>query len=434
MVTAQILAKHKSNKTSAQMKISLMSGKNALSFASMVVVTLALIPEAFGEGFRNPPPGTFDLGRAGGRIAQVDDASAITANPANLVDLPTPEVNLAPSILFVHVDYQAPGGARASTRDPWKILPNFFASLPLQDGKYALGMGVTVPYGIASEWKSDTSSPFRYTAPHFTDLKTINLNPTFSAKLCDHLKLGVGLDVMWSQLRISQFITPFAPDLEAKANGTGVGYGGNIGLTWQITDRQRLAVTYRSPMNINYSGTFKLNNLPIPGGGSSSSDFSSEIKFPAIVAVGYGLQVTDNVRLETDVEWVQFSRFKNLPINVGGNPLAIPSQNIAQNWRDTFTIGLGGDWQFLPNWTLRGGYQYYQTPVPDSTFSPTIPDANQNVFTVGLNYKHKQHELGVAYGLDFYDQRNISNNQNPAFNGTYQFRVHLISCSYRYSF
>jgi len=32
------------------------------------------------EGFRNPPPGTFDLGRAGGRIAQVDDSSAVQQN------------------------------------------------------------------------------------------------------------------------------------------------------------------------------------------------------------------------------------------------------------------------------------------------------------------------------------------------------------------
>jgi len=43
-------------------------------------------------------------------------------------------------------------------------------------------------------------------------------------------------------------------------------------------------------------------------------------------------------------------------------------------------------------------------------------------------------QLEAAYGLDFYDDRNIKNDQNPAFNGKYQFTVHLFSLAYRYSF
>jgi len=72
--------------------------------------------------------------------------------------------------------------------------------------------------------------------------------------------------------------------------------------------------------------------------------------------------------------------------------------------------------------------------VPDSTFSPTIPDANQNVFTIGLGWKGRHSSLEAAYGLDFYNERNISNDQNPAFNGKYTFNVHLISLAYNYAF
>ena len=94
----------------------------------------------------------------------------------------------------------------------------------------------------------------------------------------------------------------------------------------------------------------------------------------------------------------------------------------------------GGDWRFATNWVLRAGYQFYQTPVPDSTFSPTIPDANQNVFTIGLGYHHKRHSFEFAYGADFYGKRDITNDQNPAFNGTYQITVHLFSLAYRLGF
>src|SRR5579872_7044334 len=79
------------------------------------------------EGFRNSPPGAFDLGRAGGRFAQVDDSSAVQQNPANLVDLTNAEVQITPTVVYIHADFRSPGGQTASTINPWKFLPNVFA-------------------------------------------------------------------------------------------------------------------------------------------------------------------------------------------------------------------------------------------------------------------------------------------------------------------
>jgi long-chain fatty acid transport protein len=391
----------------------------------------------YAEGFRNPPPGTFDLGRAGGRIAQVDDSSAVQQNPANLVDVTNLEAQLTPTIVYISADFHSPSGQSASTKDPWKLLPNFFAAMPLKNDRFAIGLGVTTPYGLGNEWDRNSSAfaqptgAFTYNAPYFSQLTTINFNPTISVKLGDKVQVGVGLDVMWSDLEFKQLLSPYVPNLEAVAEGEGVGVGENLGITWNVTDRQRLAVTYRSPITIDYSGTTEFNNYP---GGVPGTSFSSQIKFPTIVSVGYGFQVSDTIRLETDLEWIQFSRFKNLPVNIGANALDVPSQSIAENWRDTFTAGFGGDWKFSDNWILRGGYQFYQSPVPDSTFSPTIPDADQNVITIGIGWKGKHNSLEAAYGLDFYNDRNITTDQTPAFDGKYTFNVHLFSLAYRYAF
>jgi len=402
----------------------------------LALVALFLTAIAYGEGFRNPPPGTFNLGRAGGRIAQVDDSSAVQQNPANLVDLTNIQAQLTPTVVYISSDFTSSSGQSASTIKPWKGLPNFFMSMPLQNDRFTVGLGITTPYGLANEWNTG-SSAFRqpagvltYQSPYYSQLITINFNPTIAVKLGDQVSVGVGLDIMWSELQFKQYLSPFVPDLQANVDGDGVGYGGNLGITWRITDRQRLAVAYRSPMNISYSGTSQFNNYP----GNPSSSFSSEVKFPTIVSVGYGLQVSDAVRLETDFEWVQFSRFENLPIHIGANPLGVPSQNIPENWMDTFTAGFGGDWQINDNWVVRGGYQYYKSPVPNSTFSPAIPDANQNVITIGMGWKSGHNSLEFAYGLDFYNKRNISNDQNPAFDGQYTFNVHLFSFAYRYTF
>lgn len=411
-------------------------------------ILLCLAPSpTIAEGFRNPPPGAFNLGRAGGRIAQVDDSSAVGQNPANLVDLVRPEVQLTPSIVYIKVDYKSLNGQTATTDEPWKLLPNLFAAAPLYDGKLAVGFGITVPYGLANEWNRKSSAftdptAWRYQSPYFAELKTVDFSPAIAIRLGDRLQAGAALDVMWSEITLKQFYPWFLatgnfsdPDGTLQANADGIGAGAHFGLTWQITEHQRLALTCRTPIRIDYLGEIKLDNVPPAlGGGILHSDFRTSIKFPTILAAGYGISLSDAIRLEADVEWLQFSNFKTLPLrSPAAASLGLPP-SIPQNWKDTFTAGIGGDWKFAPGWIARAGYQFYQSPVPDSTFSPTIPDANQNVFTIGLGYTYGHHSLEGAYGLDFYDDRVIRNDQNPAFNGTYTFTVHLFSVAYRYSF
>jgi len=423
------------------------------TFLAAVVGCFCLLEDnlALGEGFRNPPPGSFDLGRAGGRIAQVDDSSAVQQNPANLVDLPSTELQFTPSIVYISADFRSPTGQNSTTTDPWKILPNAFATTPLFDGNAALGLGVTVPFGLSNDWDQNSSAfahptgILRYQAPYSSELQTVNVNPAVAFRVANHLQVGAGFDVMWSQVTLKQYYpwlifpgsTGLEPDGHLEAKGDGVGLGGNIGLTWQITDGQRVAVTCRSPMTVHYSGDFTVDNLTpvaVALGATPSSDFSTKVGFPTIVAAGYGIQLSETLRLEADFEWVQFSRFKSLDLGLGNNAFLLPSTSFPQNWRDTFTAGLGGDWQVAKNLVLRAGYQFYQSPVPDSTFSPTIPDANQNVITFGVGYRLGHHSFEAAYGLDLYDTRNITNDQNPAFNGRYQFTVHLFSLAYHYTF
>lgn len=404
----------------------------------LLLVCLGVAGTARGEGFQNSTIGTEDLGRSGGRIAQVDDSTAVQQNPANLIGITNIEAQFTPSVIYYKVNYQSPSGQSASTFNPWKLLPNFFLTVPLANDRFAAGLGVTMPYGLSGQWDSSSSAfsqkpPFgtlTYFAPNSSQLTTLNINPTVAVKLTDKIRLGAGLDVMWSDLEFHQFLSPMLPNVQAHADGSGVGVGGNVGLTWQVTDRQRLALTYRSTMTVDYSGSTTFENLPgVPG-----TSFGSQIKYPNIISIGYGIDLTQKIRLETDFEWKQFSQFQTLPVNIGSNPLNIPSQNIAENWKNTFTAGIGGDWKFADHWVLRAGYQYFESPVPSSTFSPTIPDANQNVLTIGIGWKGKHNSLEAAYGLDFYQDRNITNDQNPAFNGKYTFNVHLFSLAYRYSF
>jgi long-chain fatty acid transport protein len=416
-----------------------LAGSGTALFASIVASS---IPSA-AEGFRNPPPGAFDLGRAGGRFAHVDDASAVTHNPANLVDITEPELQLGVTGVYYQVDFTSPSGATDTSKNPWHALPNLFAAFPLDPDGLVLGLGITMPYGLASEWEQPVTSPFYFTAPYKTELLTVNLNPSVAVRLTHGLTLGAGFDVMWSNLELSQRYPPqvvlpvLRPGDEFKLSGDGTGFGANVGVTWEFLSRHRLSATFRSPITVEYDGTTEISALDpayINAGFAPQSHFGTEIKFPTIVGVGYGVELSDRLRLEVNGEWLQFSNFDKLRVDAGNNAVLLPATEVPQDWNDTFTVGVAGDWRVTEHWILRAGYQFYESPVPDETLSPAIPDANQNVVTVGVAWRHGGHALEAAYAYDWYDRREITNNQNPFFNGIYDITVHMLAFTYRLRF
>ena len=112
----------------------------------------------------------------------------------------------------------------------------------------------------------------------------------------------------------------------------------------------------------------------------------------------------------------------------------MPASEIVNDWDDSWTFGLSADWHFAPEWIFRAGYSFLESPIPDETFSPSIPDADRHVVTFGLGYDRGGHAIQVAMANSFYEDREIGNNQNPTYNGDYELCAQLYSVSYGYSF
>lgn len=112
----------------------------------------------------------------------------------------------------------------------------------------------------------------------------------------------------------------------------------------------------------------------------------------------------------------------------------------------------------LPEWEVaaRFGYIRSQTPVPEQTFEPAVPDANYNSFSVGLGFLCKDRGrflgiikcntpllgpvgikgigLDVAYKNQLYESRTITNNLRPVINGTYDTILHAGVLNLRINF
>ncbi|HVK57353.1 MAG TPA: outer membrane protein transport protein [Candidatus Kapabacteria bacterium] len=409
----------------------------------LATAAIALSESVYGEGFRNPPPGAFSLARAGGRRAQIDTADAAYHNPANVVDIPGISVEVSPTFVYLKVEHEnALTGQSAETTDPFKVLPNAFATFEIIPSKLSAGLAVTTPFGLGNEWEKEgafgQNGIYRNATAWYTELMTVDVSPTVSWRIEDWIAVGGGLDVYWSQLTLKQFYPAFPdfglPENPVKARGDGMAVGGNVGITVNVTERQRLSFTYRTPFDIKYEGDLQFGNPPMLPGATQESDFGSEIEFPGIFGFGYGIELTDTIRLESNLEWVEFSRFERLPLDAGSNSPFFPA-GIDHDWEDTFTIGIAGDWRFAEHWSWRAGYQFYESPVPDHTFSPTIPDANQHAITTGISFAGGPHRAEFSYGYISYNDRDINNDGAAAiYNGHYEMAVHLFSLGYTYQF
>ena len=387
----------------------------------------ALANAAYSDGYRNPPPTAEGIGKSGANMVFVDDASAISYNPANLALQTNSSLVVAATFARTENKYTLPalfGGSSFESDGDWTVLPNIYYSQPVGDGGIVVGLGITSPYGQGITWdKTEFGALVAVDpVPYDASIMLVNFNPTIAFKLGEAFSLGIGADIMYSELELNALFPAGAPNppntlsVDGKGEGDGWGIGGNAGLTWDATERQRVALTYRSQVDIDYEGDFSL-------GGS----FEAPIKYPGSFGLGYGIALTEDIRIETLLEWVEWSVNDSQTLTVGGTPQV--QQN---NWDDTFTFGLGGDWQLNENWVVRAGYAFIESPIPDETITPLLPDADRHALSLGAGYSIGGHTIDLAYTFSIYDDR--TSPITGAAPGTYEIDSDLLGLTYSYSF
>ena len=404
-------------------------------------VVAGLAGSVAADGFRNPPAGLTAVGKNGGKLVYLDDASAAVHNPANLAGFTNAALSASITAGYGKREFEPDTGGRAESRNNSYALPNFFAVFPIEDGLVA-GVGLTTPYGRASEFAKD--SVLRYTTPYFTELYAVSINPSLAYRVNPAFSVAVGVEILYSELDLRQIYPwslatgdPTAADGETQFEADGAGLGFNAAVTWNITDRQRAALTYRHSVKVDYEGDLRLTGVPSPAGlpaplafVTARSDFETEIEFPAVLAAGYGVQVTDRLRVEANVEWVQHSLFEELTLDAGANTALLPASSIPADWDDNWTYGIGADYQLDEQWVLRAGALYLETPIPGQTMLPSIAEEDQVVLSIGCGYASGKHRIDAAYSYGVFNGRTVDNNVNPAFNGDYDFEAHLLGASY----
>jgi long-chain fatty acid transport protein len=388
-----------------------------------------MVHGAYSDGYRNPAPTAEGIAKSGANMIFADDASAISYNPANLALQTNASVVVAVAFARAENTYTHPNplAGEAVSDDPWAVLPNLYYSMPATEG-IVWGLGITTPFGQGVSWDAASLQPPPFLPPvgpapgtaimYEAEMAVVNFNPNVAMMFGDSVALAVGLDVFYSQLdfkasiKNGSFLPADLPPyyIDAEADGDGWGFGGNAALTWMVTESQHVALSYRSQVDLEYEG-----------------DLNMDISFPNIFGVGYGIQLTDSIQMEALLEWIEWSVNDVQTATVTG----LGTFELDNNWEDTITAAIGGSWDFAEGWVFRTGYSFIETPIPDSSLTPILPDTDRHVIGLGLGYTIAGHTVDLSYSHTIYEDRTST---NPDYPGTYEIDSNLVGLTYSYSF
>jgi long-chain fatty acid transport protein len=415
-------------------------GMTVFYYFWLLMLILLTVQDAYPLSFRLYDQGARAQAQAGAFTAQASDASSVYYNPAALSGLESQALGGA-ELIYFETEYDSLSGVSETSDNEWKILPHVYISQRL--GKqWAVGFGTYSLFGLATEYSD--RGPLRYAAAS-TELKIVDMNPVISYQVNPWLAVGGGIDITAGELDIRRKVdfgklagTPGSLDGDFQLDVDGQAFTFNLGILVTPHEQHRFGVMVHGPMDLEVDGSAVINNVPafVGVGSSVTGNASTELNLPMIVRVGYAYQHTPKWTLEVDYEWTDFSRFESLDI-ASANPLFLDT-TIPQNHEDSHVIALGTQYELNKHWALRGGYGHVFDAVPDTTFSPSIPTANRNFFTVGFGYKTCCWTLDFGYQFILFDERDIDNdvgaNVGTTVDGTYDSFVHGVTVDARVNF
>jgi long-chain fatty acid transport protein len=160
---------------------------------------------------------------------------------------------------------------------------------------------------------------------------------------------------------------------------------------------------------------------------------------PQLVA-GISTKIIPRWTFNADIEWEGWRTLGSLPLSFDGTASALNSPG-PRLWTNSYVFRFGGEFAATDRIAIRGGYFYDQTPIPDNTFDPNIPNANLHAITTGLGYKWDTMTLDVAYLIGFYEKRSIDGSTIDPFNaagptsfGSYSTMPHVLTVSLTFKF
>ena len=369
------------------------------SIFSFIMLSSLVYPAGF--TIYNQDAAAVGMGNAFTAIA--DNPSAVFYNPAGINQLEGTQLRSGLNMIYSDTSFRgAESGKRTDIESNFATLMNGYLTHKIND-KISVGGGVFTPFGLATEWPSDWEGA---TVSYYSDLKTFCVNPAISVQVHPRLSLAAGINYLYSDFKIRRVID--AGQLIGIPLGINLGritldgdddnsWGYNLGLLFKISEQWKLGVAYRSQFTIKFKGRAKYRFSRILQPLFPATDISPRMKLPPIVSTQISANLWSKWTFASGITWTGWSVYDELAPNFENDFLIPPNMKSSpQDWRDVFAFHLGAQYQYNPTWLFRGGYIFDQTPVPERTLGPMVPDVDAHILSLGAGYTRDNFTIDVA--------------------------------------
>lgn len=401
---------------------------------------------AAASGFQLLEQNASGIGNAyAGSAAVAENASTIFFNPAGMTQLKAREVSFGVAAVKPGFEFSNRGsraGVLAGDGEDaggWEAVPNAYLSWALTPDLYA-GVGLSAPFGLVTDYDERWVGAAQSVS---FEIRTYNINPSIAYRVNDKVSIGAGLS--WQRMeaeyeRIAGVSGPFALST-AKLDVDGDAWGWNIGALFTLSPNMKVGVSYRSKVDHELDGKVKVSG-PSPllnAGGTSKADV--DVELPETVILSVAQRLDDRWEMLGDVSWTGWSSVDRVDIVRTSGPLAgSVAQTLKVEFKDTWRIALGANYQLNDAWRLKFGIARDQSPVKDRQRRlVALPDQDRTWLAFGAQWKISQDDtldFGAAY--IYVPETKIDNDQSPEgrgrVTGKYDSRVWLVGAQYSMSF
>lgn len=374
-------------------------------FWGVLLFLFGSVQAAFGGGVWLYELGTPDLGTAqAGRAALASDASTAGANPAGMARLDRSQLLAAVEGLQVNAKFDRTVATKSGGDGG-----NAGGFVPVASLHYvhrlteelSLGISTGSNFGLGLDYGDDWAG--RYYVQK-AELVTFGVNPGIGYKINEMVSLGAGFSLLYADLEQTAAIANKEPgeDAQLRLEDSNTGYGFNLGVLVEPTEKVRFGLTYRSAVDLEFKNAAELTNvgpgleLLLNALGLSGSDIDVDMTIPQAVMASSVFQVNDEWSILANLGWQDWSEFGKKTMTLRSETATSFTQDAGYD--DTWHVALGVQYRFDTPWLWSFGMAYDSSPMDDEDRTPDVPLDRQVRIGTGVQYDVSEDvTVGAAY-------------------------------------
>ena len=409
--------------------------------AASAMALVALAPGTFAAGLHGDEQSAKAAALAQAFVAQADDPSAVTYNPAGLAFVEDRAFaagftqGFSSSNHFRGFD-PVPGAGMSGQRqiEP-KPLPHLYWAEPVAR-RWAVGLALNRVAAFDSTWKNGDTWTGRFEARR-SRLRAWDFSSVVAARVHEQWGLSAGVITRVADFAWDRDETGFNPatqadepigssDLEADGD---IGLGAVVGLLYRPDGRWSLGLRWRSEVAITLDGnaTFvqTLSGDPVfdalaaglrPFGQPTA--WTAKIRFPESMVFGVAYSLTPTALLEVDLEHTAWDKVNGTTFRLAGQPELDRAPFVG--WESRVATRIGLRWNGLGNGQWRAGLFFDPTPQPVSNLGPFFVGADRFGASIGFGTRVQRLQTDVALVWEEHEDRAT---RTHGFDGRYSTRL-----------